>query len=286
MSGQHADDTMNDSNEAKSTFLKSLFAKKYSSNEKYPAAFKTGKLWVALLGELFGTMFLTLALMCLLGVFRPNWVPLLIFFAILSTFIVFAKVSGANLNPIVTAGTMLTRRMPIIRGLLYILAQFLGAGFAALILQMFKNAGGASMVAIPTELIAVDETNFFAIALIELLGAIILSFCFIRALKNSKNNTLIFAFCVSSSIVFMHLIGLLLSQNYYSLYSSLIFNPASAAFYGIFSSITGGIGQLALIILAYIVVPIVGGIIGAYIADSASILSQESGSKLHEETQL
>ena len=94
--------------------------------------FKDKKLYGALIGELIGTMMIAILLMT----FGANYI-LYIMLAMIAIYMAVYTLSGAHLNPIVTAGMMATRRISPIDGVLYILAQVLGAGAAFGILSAF-----------------------------------------------------------------------------------------------------------------------------------------------------
>lgn len=251
--------------------LKHFFRKKYIVDEKLSKMLKTPKFWAAIIGELIGTMLLTMALMCTIGVFRADLVPLFIFAAFIAIYIGVYKISGAHLNPLLTAGAMATRRMSVWRGIFYIIAQFIGAGLGCLIMAAFK-AGSGSDLEIPASLVTVSGDNFWAIALIELTCAIILGFIFTRSLQYAKKGQLLYAIVMACSIAVVYLLGIVISQSYYEEYASLIFNPASAVAFGIFSGTIEGIGQIALISLAYMIVPVIGGVVGAYLSDAVTEL--------------
>ena len=77
------------------------------------------------LAELVGTFFLTLAAL-ISGTPYVVGVTLGVFvYAI-------GAISGCNLNPAVSLGLMVTRRLPVLTGLLYIVVQIAGAGLALL----------------------------------------------------------------------------------------------------------------------------------------------------------
>ena len=119
-----------------------FFARKYNPGEESLLnIFKTPKIWGALLGEMLGTLLLTMLLMCTIGMFRVDFVPIFLMCAILCVYVIIVKLSGAQLNPLVTAGMMATRRMSAIRGVLYILAQVVGAWIASIILNAFRISG-------------------------------------------------------------------------------------------------------------------------------------------------
>lgn len=253
-----------------------FFACKYNAaEESLLTIFKSPKIWGALLGELIGTMLLTMLLMCSVGVFRVDWVPILLMSAVIGIYLVATKLSGAQLNPLITVGMMASRRMSAIRGVLYILAQVIGAWIGFLILNAFRLGGGLTGE-LPT-LIEATGDSFWMLASIALLCSIILALVFARALRYAKKSALTFAFTVASSIILAYLLSVIISQNFFGVSSNLIFNPAAALMYGILPTTAENFGALAsaagLALAAYVFIPILGGIIGFYLSDIATRLA-------------
>lgn len=253
-----------------------FFARKYdAAEESLLAIFKSPKIWGALLGELIGTMLLTMLLMCSIGVFRVDWVPILLMSAVIGIYLVATKLSGAQLNPLITVGMMASRRMSAIRGVLYILAQVIGAWIGFLILNAFRLGGGLTGE-LPT-LIEATGDSFWMLASIALLCSIILAFVFARALRYAKKSALTFAFTVASSIILVYLLSVIITQNFFGVSSNLIFNPAAALMYGILPTTAENFGALAsaagLALAAYVFIPILGGIIGFCLSDIATRLA-------------
>lgn len=257
------------------TLVKFLFGKKYEDEGKASRFLRQPRFWGALMGELIGTMLLTVAFMASIGVFRADLVPLFLFGMVVAIYVVIYNLSGAHLNPLVTMGAIATRRMPVLRGVFYMATQFAGAWLGLLILTLFKNGGG-DLLDVPVELIEVSSETFWAVTLIELMGAMILGFVFARSSRlgcGKGRGGLMYASVMASCIVFLFLLGLIVSQSYYGLYANLVFNPASASAYPIFSNITDGTAQVILTVLAYLVVPMFGGIIGVFLSDVATWLA-------------
>lgn len=253
-----------------------FFARKYdAAEESLLTIFKTPKIWGALLGELLGTMLFTMLLMCTVGVFRVDWVPILLMSGVLATYLITVKLSGAQLNPLITVGMMASRRMSAIRGVLYIVAQVIGAWIGFLILNAFKLGGGYGGE-LP-ELVAADSENFWVLAFIALLSSVILAFCFARSLRYAKKSALTFAFTVASSLIFVYLLSIVISQNFFGISGNIIFNPASALMYGILPTTAENFGALAssagFAIAVYVLIPVLGGIIGFYLSDIAARLA-------------
>lgn len=251
-----------------------FFAKKYHGSETASALFKHPKFYGALLGEMIGTMLLTLALSTIIGVFSTTIVPLLLFGSVAAAYFAVYHISGAHLNPIITASAMATRRISVIRGLFYILVQFIGAWLAFFLLMSFQH-NSTPLIDLPVAAINVDSTTFWAVALIELVGAISLGFMFTRSTNITKKNPLPYTLIIAFNIIFLFLFGTIITQEYYGLNANMVFNPASASVYPIFANLTDGFGQVVLTALAYFIIPMIGGIIGALVSDSATYLAED-----------
>jgi len=260
--------------------VKEFFARKYDASENILTIFKSSKIFGAILGEVIGTMLLTMVLLTL-GIFNPLY---LIFGIMVITIAVFA-ISGANLNPTITVGLMASRRMSPIRGTLYITAQLLGAWFGLLVVNAFKLAGGEMAQNLPAVDVPLwgEGSMFWAITMIELLGAIIIGFCFARALVY-KRSVFTFGAVVSGGIFLAVLLAVVLTGNYLAIQdSSFVLNPAVAIMYQALPSEAANFGELlghiGIALSAYVVFPMIGGTIGFYISDLATRLS---GQKLSE----
>lgn len=251
---------------------KGFFARKYDENENILTIFKGTRIWGALIGEMVGTMLIVMLLLTL-GV-----QPLYLIFAAICIYIAIVGISGANLNPLVTAGMMATRRMSAIRGVLYILAQVLGAWVGLIIVNAFR-LGSQTTAELPIMTEVTGET-FWSVALVELLGAIVIAFCYARAIRYVRKSPVTFALTVTSAMTLAIIFGIVIAQSFFGLNNSFIFNPAAALMYQILPTTADGFGELVglagLALAAYIVFPILGGIIGFYLSDIATKLAVNS----------
>lgn len=249
--------------------VKEFFAKKYTAEESILTIFKDKKLYGALIGEVFGTMLISMVLLTL-GLYNPLY---LIFVVVAATAVVYT-LSGAHLNPLVTVGMMASRRVSVIRGVLYIIAQILGAWIGLIIINAFRLAGG-ELAELPA-MAAID--NFWLVAMIELLGAVIIGFFFARA-QQYKRSALTFASVIGGGVLIAFVIVLMIS-NYCSLSNNFILNPAMALMFQILptSGETAGelLGGIGLALLTYMVFPMIGGVLGFYISDIAGKLKGEN----------
>ena len=255
--------------------FKGLFAKKYEEKESILTIFKNHKFYGALLGEILGTAFITMLLFALTLIRIENMA--IYTFAVIAVFIAIYSFSGACLNPIVAIGMMASRRMSVIRSIMYIIAEIIGAWIGWLIIDSFHLAGGESAYAMPT-MAAVEEGQFPYFAFVELLGAIVIAFFYARALKY-KRSVFTFGATVAGGMIIAILIGYIVSAAFLQLNNNFVFNPASALMFKIFPTsgenfgeILGGVCQALSI---YALLPMVGGVVGFYLADFTSKLSGE-----------
>ena len=255
--------------------LSGFFAKKYEEKESILTVFKNHKFYGALLGEVIGTMLLSLMLFAILLMGIANIATYA--FAIIAVLVAVYAFSGACLNPLVTVGMMASRRMSVIRGIMYIIAEIIGAWLGWLIFNGFHLAGGESAYDIPA-MAALAENGFWPTVMVELLGAAIIAFFFARALKY-KRSVFTFGAVVAGGMALAVVVGYVVSAAFLSANNNFIFNPATAMMLQIFPTtgenfgeILGGICQALSI---YALFPMIGGVIGFYLSDFTSKLSGE-----------
>lgn len=260
----------------KKSFLSGFFAKKYEEKESILTIFKNRKFYGALIGEIIGTMLLTLIIFAVSpfngGVFNLTTYM----FPIIAITIAIYAFSGACLNPLVTVGMMATRRISVIRGITYIIAEVIGAWLAWLIFSGFHIAGGETAMDLAT-MSAIAENSFWKVAMVELLGGSIIAFFFNRAL-DYKRSVFTFAAIVAGGIAVAALVGYVASAAFLGLSNNFVFNPAAAFMLQIFPTsgesfgeILGGICQA---LSAYALIPMIGGVIGFYLSDFVKRLSE------------
>lgn len=255
--------------------LSGFFAKKYEEKESILTVFKNHKFYGALLGEILGTMLIALLLfsISLMGIASLATYA----FAIIAILIAVYAFSGACLNPIITVGMMASRRMSVIRGVMYIIAEIVGAWLGWLIFNAFHLAGGETAYEIPA-MAEIGEGQFWLFAMIELLGAAILAFFYARAL-HYKRSIFTFAAVVAGGLALAAVVGYVVSAAFLGLSSNFIMNPAVALMLQIFPTagesfgeIFGGICQA---LSAFAIIPMIGGVIGFYLSDFTGKLSEE-----------
>lgn len=256
--------------------FRNFFAKKYTEHESIMTVFKNRKFYGALLGEVIGTMLVTLVLFAFFftGVYDAERFGGIVLIAI---YIAVYAFSGACLNPIITVGMMASRRMSVIRGVMYIIAEVIGSWLAWLVFNTYNLNAALSSSEVPS-LAAIGDGQFWAYAITELLGAVTIAFFFARALQY-KRSVFTFAFVATAGILLAFFVGYILSAGYLQLQNNFIFNPATAMMLNIFpqsgenfGEIVGGICQALSV---YAILPMLGGAIGFFISDFTSKLSGE-----------
>ena len=260
--------------ECKSCFA-GFFSKKYEEKESILTIFKKPSFYGSLLGEIIGTLLVTLLLfsLSLMGLSSIATYS----FAVIAIFVGLYAISGACLNPIITVGMMASRRMSVIRGVMYILAEIVGAWLGWLIFNSFHLAGGDTAYAIPT-MSEVGEGQFFVVAMIEMIAAIIVAFFYARALKYKKS-VFTFAAVVAGGFAFVMVVSYVISAAFLGLSSNFIVNPAAALMYQIFPTSGGEFGEIfggiCQALSIYVLLPAIGGVLGFYLSDFVGKLSAE-----------
>lgn len=255
--------------------LAGFFAKKYDEKESILTIFKNHKFYGSLLGEVIGTMLLALLFFALMLMGLPNIATYA--FAIIALLIAVYAFSGSCLNPLITVGMMASRRMSVIRGIMYIIAEVIGAWLGWMIFNGFHLAGGETAYDIPA-ISALAENGFWPIAMIELLGAAIIAFFFARALKY-KRSVFTFGAVIAGGICLAIVIGYVVSAAFLGANNSFVMNPAIATMLQIFPTSGEGFGEvfggICQALSLYAIIPMIGGVIGFYLSDFAGKLSNE-----------
>ena len=254
--------------------FKGFFDRKCDKDENILTIFKSPRIWGAVAGELVGTMLLTI-LMITLGVYQPLYV---LIGMIGITMAVYAF-SGAHLNPAVTVGMMASRRVSAIRGVLYIVAQVVGAWLGLIIMSGFRGLGD-NAAELPTITALVADKTLWPNIFIEFLGAGVIGYFFCRAQSyKTAKGAFTYAALVAGGLALAILFCVVISSNYVALSNNFVLNPAIAIMEQIFPTVASDAGQLfgdiALAALTYIIVPMLGSVVGFAIADASKKLAGE-----------
>lgn len=231
---------------------KKILACRCESNKKMPSI-------SSLIIEFIGTFLL------ITSVFAVQGQPLFVAFAIIGIILIIAGTSGAHINPAVTIGAWVTRKICSACAVGYIIAQALGAtaGFVTLsaFLDGAKDSAAAAYGSVPTMFHAATLTTGkeWFILFAELLGSFIIALGVSKALKSAKA---IYAITYGFAV----LIALIIAGSVTSVFlteanTTLTFlNPATA-----FAA--NAVSWNIWPIMIYVITPIVGGIAGFALND-------------------
>jgi aquaporin Z len=212
----------------------------------------------ALAAEFIGTFLLAAAIIAGQGQ------PIIILFAIAGIVLLVGTLSGAHLNPAITIGALVTRKITGLRAIGYIVAQFIGALAALGLLNAF--IGGAAeptagyAAASLYEAAALPAGKEWYVFFAEVLGASILGFAIATALR-TKADRLASAFTVGLGI-----------------FVALLFAASAAAYVGgtaiINPAVALSLNALKWELLPlgiYVLAPVVGAVIGFIVHDVLNI---------------
>lgn len=198
--------------------------------------------------------------------------PLFVAFAIGGVVLIVGGVSGAHVNPAITVGAWVTRKMNWLYAIGYIVAQLLGATVAYLVLNTFLHANGPTAAQLtagataPTLLHAADivKNKEWYLFFTELLGTGILALGVATALRQRKNKivaALSVAFALSTALYIALTLNTVLLQSSTQTNVILTFLNPAIAFAA--DGLKWSMWPLAI----YVFAPILGGIIGFVLQD-------------------
>ncbi len=212
-----------------------------------------------LVAEFIGTFLLAVAFIAGQGQ------PIIVLFAIAGIVLLVGTLSGAHLNPAVTIGAWVTRRVSGLRALGYVVAQVLGALAALGLMNAF--IGGAEPVSSAAQAYGQAAPALFKAATLpvgkewyvffaELVGTVVLGFTMATALREKRDRV-----TAALTVGFGVFIALLLAASAASYVSgSAILNPAVALS---LQAVKWSVWPLAVYVLA----PVIGGLIGFFLQD-------------------
>jgi glycerol uptake facilitator-like aquaporin len=208
------------------TTVKAVEAKKSSKKALFDFGDRRTVLAAALIGEFIGTFVLASAFLVTRGE------PLYLSFAAVGVVLMVGTLSGAYLNPALTVGAWVTRKIGHLRAVSYVVAQVLGAAAAFMLLNTYMNANtpetaANAFQAQQSQVFQVspltDKTHWY-VFFSEVLGAAILAFAFAGALR-VKNDRIVRAFTYGFGILAAGLTAGVLAT---AVKANGVFNPAIA----------------------------------------------------------
>jgi aquaporin Z len=208
----------------------------------------------ALAAEFIGTLLFTGAIIAGQGQ------PIIILFAFAGIVLLVGSLSGAHLNPAITIGAWVTRKISGVKAIGYIVAQFVGALAALGILHTFvagaaQPAAGYAAASL-YQAVALPAGKEWYIFFSELIGAAILGLVIATAIQ-AKSDRLTSAFTAGLGIF----VALLLAASAAAYVGgTAIINPAVALS---LNALKWEMWPLAVYVLA----PVIGGVVGFILHD-------------------
>jgi glycerol uptake facilitator-like aquaporin len=213
----------------------------------------------ALIAEFIGTFLLVSS------VFAVQGQPLFVAFAVIGIILIIAGASKAHINPAVTIGAWVTKKICAVCAILYIAAQALGASAAFLVASAFLENTKSTVVdvysSVPTMFQAASlvTDKELVILFTELLGAFIIALGVSKAIKSTKvSYALTYGFAVLIALI---IAGSATSMLLTEANTTLTFlNPVTAI---AANAVTWSIWPIAI----YAITPIIGSIAGFALND-------------------
>lgn len=235
-------------------------AKKQTLGQHIETALMSGSLWRALGAEFIGTFLLATVIIAGQGQ------PIFVLFGLVGIVLLIGSISGAHVNPAITIGAWVTRRIGWLRAIGYIFVQFLGAAVAYFVLNAFL--GGATQPSAEQQAYGQTAASLFKavdiaqltgkewyVFFAEVLGTAVLGFAVAAATRTRDNLTA--AFSVGLGIFIALMVGITVTG---FVSASAIINPAIAL---ALQAYVGG----AWAFVVYGLGAIIGGVIGFLIHD-------------------
>lgn len=196
--------------------------------------------------------------------------PLFVGFALVAIVLIIGSLSGSHVNPLVTVGAWVTRKISGLRALGYVVAQILGGLLAFVVVSAFVSA--APEVSNEAQMYGQQAATMFAASPIpegkelyiffaEMLGAAIFAFAFASTFRMRAEDQAARALTIGLGLfAAVTIAGVAVS--YVS--GSAVINPAIAF---TLQAVTFTDEFNLWSILSYIIAPIVGGVIGFFLYD-------------------
>ena len=192
--------------------------------------------------------------------------PIFVAFSLIGIALIVGSLSGSHLNPAITIGAWLTRKVSGMRALAYIIAQFAGAMLAFAVLSYFIKgsdqpaADAASYGQVAPELykaLAISAGKEWYLVFAEIMGAFIFGLAFATALSVKRDRIV-----AATGLGFGLLVALVIAGTAAGYVNgTAIFNPAVA-------SSLSALKWEAWSIVIYAIAPVVGAVVGFFVANT------------------
>lgn len=196
--------------------------------------------------------------------------PLFVGFALIAIVLTIGALSGSHVNPLITVGAWVTRKISGMRALGYVIAQILGALLAFVVVSAFVSA--APEVSSEAQMYGQQAATMFAASPIpegkelyvffaEMLGAAIFAFAVASAFRMRAEDSVGRALTVGLGLfAAITIAGVAISY----VGGSAVVNPAIAF---TLQAVTFTDAFNLWAVLSYLIAPVVGGVIGFFLYD-------------------
>ncbi|MBP9667694.1 aquaporin [Candidatus Saccharibacteria bacterium] len=228
--------------------------------------FSRSPLLAASVAEFIGTFIFAGSIMAVSGQ------PLFVLFALTAVVLTIGAMSGAHVNPLLTVGALVTKRISGVRAASYLVAQVFGAMMALVVMNAFFSAApaitgqAAAFSQAPSlfKAAVIPEGKEWVVLSAELLGATVFAFTVATAMRMKEKLTA--AVTVGAGLY----VALLLAGSGASYVGgAAIVNPAVA---GALQAVKWDLWP----IMIYVLTPLVGGVLGFALND---LVTDESNAK-------
>lgn len=193
--------------------------------------------------------------------------PFYLFIGIVGIFMMIGGLSGAHINPAITIGAWVSRRIGWVRAVSYMVAQLLGAMLALVLMKAFLgqaaeiSAEAASFGQAAPQLftaVALPEGKQWAVFMAEVIGVAILGFAYASILRPGVKDKISGAFTVGGG-AFLAMAFASTATAYIG--ASAALNPAIAI------TIKAADFQNVWTLVVYLAAPLIGAVIGFFLHD-------------------
>lgn len=218
----------------------------------------------AAIAEFIGTFLLATAIVSTGA--QAQGQAIIALFALTGIVLVIGGLSGAHVNPAITVGAWVTKRISGVRAISYIVAQILGAMLALVVLSSYVHSAPAvsqqaqmygQAAASLLQVNALPQGKEWSILFAELLGTTIFAFAFARTFRNTRDSI-----GSAFTIGFGFFLGLMIAGYAVNVVGGgAVLNPALAIAEQAFTKLD------VWTVAVYALIPLIGGVIGFALND-------------------
>jgi aquaporin Z len=246
----------------KVTTVKAVEARPTTTRKSF--SFSRMPLLGAAIAEFIGTFLLATAIVSTGA--QAQGQAIIALFALTGIVLVIGGLSGAHVNPAITVGAWVTKRISGVRAISYIVAQILGAMLALVVLSSYVHAAPAvsaqaqmygQSAASLLQVNALPQGKEWSILFAELLGTTIFAFAFARTFRNTRDSI-----ASAFTIGFGFFLGLMIAGYAVNVVGGgAVLNPALAIAEQAFTKLD------VWTVAVYALIPLIGGVIGFALND-------------------